>query len=227
MQKRPQLRQIRNNYEHKAKSLSWNGPWVVTGAFPWRVGGNIFSLRVFCSMRVLRHPACHLFNSGTSSTQGLCLVCNINSRMDSKISKRYCTNPTKHFWRREKIIWEEKKSFGEEGLGKSASRAAGKRERRRRWWSDTQQSPTPALTRQKAEVVPLIWGRFHLKFTRKTQRQSTYPSRHGRRLMRMTQHGQSRYDCCCARPRDLLDSAWPPRFHSARLPRCYSARPPE
>ena len=36
-------REEKNTY--KAKPLSWNGTWVETGAFPWRVGGNKFFLR--------------------------------------------------------------------------------------------------------------------------------------------------------------------------------------
>ena len=55
-------------FSHKAKSLSWNGTWVETGAFRWRAEGDKFCLRfpigcAFCPMRL-----------ATVSTQGLCLV---------------------------------------------------------------------------------------------------------------------------------------------------------
>ena len=33
------------NFKYDAKSLSWNGPWVETGAFPWRVEGDKLCLR--------------------------------------------------------------------------------------------------------------------------------------------------------------------------------------
>ena len=38
--------------------------WVETGAFPWRVGGAIFFLAGFLTVRILRHAACHCFNWG-------------------------------------------------------------------------------------------------------------------------------------------------------------------
>ena len=47
--------------------------WVETGVFSWRVKGGKFCLRFLFNAR-FAHAACHCFNTGTVSTQGLCLV---------------------------------------------------------------------------------------------------------------------------------------------------------
>ena len=57
--------------EHQeAKSLSWNDLWVETGAFPWRVKGGQFCLRLsiwcmFCPCGVPLFQLRYRFNSGT------------------------------------------------------------------------------------------------------------------------------------------------------------------
>ena len=71
---------------YKAKSLSWNR------AFPWRVGGGEFCLRfsircAFCPMRL-----------ATVSTQGLCLVQNLNLTQ----KPRYTPN---RYWTTLALAW--------------------------------------------------------------------------------------------------------------------------
>ena len=53
----------------KEKLPSWNGTWVETGAFPWRVGGGKWFLRVFllcafCAMRLATVSTQIPFSSG-------------------------------------------------------------------------------------------------------------------------------------------------------------------
>ena len=57
-------------------SLSWNGSWVETGAFPWRA----MECLVFLIDVLFAHTACDCSNSGTVSTQGHSFVLDLNER---------------------------------------------------------------------------------------------------------------------------------------------------
>ena len=59
-----QQKKFLTKYVYKAKSLSWNGTWVETGAFPWRVGGANSACGSLSGAR-FTHAVCHCFNSGT------------------------------------------------------------------------------------------------------------------------------------------------------------------
>ena len=61
----------RKEWYTRARQSPWveKVPELKQGAFPWRVGGDKFSLGSSISMHVLPHAACHCFNSGTILAQ--------------------------------------------------------------------------------------------------------------------------------------------------------------